>query len=405
MDRQREPGSDRRLTLVRYAAVALLTLVLLWLSLAISIAGVMRDARPDLALSVWPGDGPAEAMQAESMIQQSIRSPEREEELSLARDALAAEPTSARAARIIAMLSGNQAEVTRRFAYARQLSRRDLFINLWFIEEAVQRNDVPGALAQYDVTLRTSSQAPRLLFPILSAALAQGDLADPIARLLATGGEWVPDFFEQVLAEGTHAADLGRVALHRPQVLRRLGAPTQARLIAELADARQFEIGVRIFHVVSGRPPMTAGGGPAIAGGDWPPFDWSVIDTGNYGAAVDAPGGALQVYAQGGSRGTVARRLIQLAPGDYRLSVSGTVSQTDAAGEAAWSVSCAQAEAAPLATLPIGGQPGARQTKLATIRIGPGCAWHWLNLAVGSPSEGSRFEAAVDGLRIDRLPG
>lgn len=405
MDRQQAPGSDRRRTFVRYAAVAFSTLVLLWLSLAVSIAGVMRDARPDVALAVWPGDGLAQAMQAEMLMQQSLRAPDRAEELRLAREALAAEPTSARAARIVAMLSGSQAEATRRFAYARQLSRRDLFINLWFIEEAVQRNDVPGALAQYDVTLRTSSQAPRLLFPILSAALAQGDLADPIARLLATGGEWVPDFFEQVLAEGTRAPDLGRVALHRPQVLGRLGAPAQARLIAELADAKQFEIGARVYRIVSGRQPMAAAGGASVAAGDWPPFDWSVIDTGNYGAAANAPGGALQLYAQGGSRGTVVRRLIRLAPGAYRLSASGTVSQSDAAGEASWSISCAEAEAAPVATLPIAGQPGVRQTKLATIQVRPGCAWHWLNLAVGSPTEGSRFEAALDGLRIDRLPG
>jgi hypothetical protein len=130
-----------------------------------------------------------------------------------------------------------------------------------------------------------------------------------------------------------------------------------------------------------------------------------VIDTGNYGAAVAAPGGALQLYAQGGSRGTVVRRLIQLAPGAYRLSASGTVSQSDAAGEASWSISCAQTEAAPIATLPIAGQPGVRQTKLATIQVVSGCAWQWLNLAVGAPTEGSRFEAVLDGLRIDRLPG
>jgi len=402
---QRTIGSRRRPMLLRYAAVALATLVLLWLSVSVSIAGYMRDRQPEIALRFWPVDGPAKAMQAEILMQQSVRSPRHDRELSLAREALAAEPTSARAARILAMLSTDQAEAGRRFAYARRLSRRDLFINLWFIEEAVQRNDVPGALSQYDVTLRTSSQAPRLLFPILSAALAQRDLASPIAQLLATGGEWVPDFVDQVLAEGARAGDLGRVVLYRPQALRRLGAPAQARLVAELVDQKQFDIGSRIYRLVSGRQPMTFGGPASLAAGAWPPFDWSVIDTGSYGASTNEGDSALQVYAQGGSRGTVARRLIQGGPGNYRLSASGTVAGNDAAGQALWSVSCAQTESQPAATLRLEGQSGVRQTQFANMRTGGNCTWYWLSLEVGSPTEGSRFEASLDELRIEAVPG
>jgi hypothetical protein len=280
-----------------------------------------------------------------------------------------------------------------------------LYINLWFIEEAVQRNDVPGALAQYDVTLRTSSQAPRVLFPILNSALAQRYLADPIARLLLTGGEWVPDFFDHVLSERARVTDLGRVVLHRPQMLRRLTPATQARLVAELADQRGFEIGSGIYRAVSGREPMTSGDPRPVSGGAWPPFDWLVIDTGSWGAASNSRDGALQVYAQGGSRGTVVRRLIQLRPGAYRLRTSGAVSQSDASGEAVWSLSCAQIDADPVATLPIAGLPGQRQTKVASAQIGPACAWYWLNLVVASPSESARFEAVIDGLRIDRVLG
>jgi hypothetical protein len=391
--------------LVRIGAILVGALALLWLSLAVSIAGAMRDTRPDFALRFWPGDGFAAAMQSEYQLQQSLRSPRHDEELALARRAFAAEPTSARAARIVALLSDNQAQVAPRIAYARRLSRRDLPTNLWFIEEAVQRNDVPGALAQYDVTLRTSSQAPRLLFPILSAAMAQQDLVDPIARLLATGGEWVPDFFDQVLADPARSADLGRVVLHRPQVLHRLAPAAQARFVAQLSDARQFEIGARVYRIVSGRSPMLAGDRAPMASGELPPFDWSVTDTGNYGAAGNGGGASVEVYAQGGAGGTVVRRLIRLAPGAYRLRTAGTVSQSDTAGQAEWSLSCAQADAAPLATLQLSGQPGARQAKTAEVRTGGGCAWYWLNLAVASPPDGGRFEASVDALAIEPVAG
>lgn len=403
MGEQRTSAGRRRPMLLRYVAVALATLVLLWLSVAVSLAGALRETRPDVALRFWPGDGPAKAMLADIRLQQSIRSPRHDEERDLARDALASEPTSARAARIVAMLSGSESEVARRFAYARQLSRRDLLVNLWFIEEAVQRNDVPGALRQYDTTLRTSTQAPRVLFPILSSAMAQRDLAGPIARLLATGGEWVPDFFDAVLAEQAPAADLGRVVLRQPQVLGRLNAATQARLIGKLADERQFEIGGRIYRAVSGRQPMMPGIGSPVSGGEWPPFDWLVIDTGNYGAASSAGDGPLQVYAQGGTRGTVARRLIQLGPGAYRMTAFGAVSQGDPSSRAVWSLSCAQRDADPIAALPIAGGPGQRQTRLASFRIGPACTWHWINLILETQSDADRFEAVIDRVRIDRV--
>jgi hypothetical protein len=391
--------------LIRYAAIGLVTLVLLWLSVAVSVAGFLRDRRPDIALRLWPGDGFAQAIKSERMLQERIRAPRHDEELRLAREALAAEPTSARAARIIALLSPDAAASRRSFAYARKLSRRDLFINMWFIEEAVQRNDVAGALAQYDVTLRTSSQAPRLLFPILSSALAQRDLGLPIARLLADGGEWVPDFVDHVLAENARTGDLGRVVLYQPRILGRLAPAAQARLIAQLADARQFEAGSRIYRLASGRATMSAADRAPVAGGALPPYDWSVIDSGNFGASAGSGDGALQVYSEAGFRGTVARRLIRLAPGAYRLSAAGSVAEGGGAGQASWAVTCAESDSSPAATVAIAGPAAGRKSAAADFLLGPGCGWFWINLEVGSMSEDGRFEATLSGPVIAPLRG
>ena len=390
--------------LLRYVAIGMGTLLLLWLSVAVSLAGVLRDRRPDFALRLWPGDGFAKAFKSERLLQQRIQAPTHEEELRLAREALAAEPTSARAARVIALLAPNAPASRRSFAYARKLSRRDLIINMWFIEEAVQRNDVAGALAQYDVTLRTSSQAPRLLFPILSSALAQRDLAEPIARLLATGGEWVPDFFDHVMAENARTGDLGRVVLYRPAVLGRLAPAAQARLVAQLADARQFETGSRIYRLVSRRAAAGAGDRGPVVGGALPPFDWAVIDSGNFGASVGSAG-ALEVYSEAGFRGTVARRLIRLAPGAYRLTGAGTVTEGVAAGQASWSVTCAESDTNPAATIDISGPAAGRKNRQVDFRLSPGCTWFWINLEVGSTSEDGRFEAILTGPSVAPLAG
>jgi hypothetical protein len=387
--------------LLRSSLIAIGALLLLWLSAAISIAGATRELRPDFALRLWPGDGLALAALADRILLSRPTDPAAAAQArSLAEAALAREPTSVRAARILATLSRSPETMEARFAYARRLSRRDLLTNLWFIEAAVQHDDVPGALAQYDVALRTSSRAPQVLFPILNPALAQRHLQTPIASLLATGSaDWVPDFVDFALAEGSQIGNLGRVIVRQPEILARLQPARQARLIALLADQRQFDVGARLYRALSGTD--AAGGGDLglTIGGEWPPFDWLTASSGDHGVSQTADG--LRAFSQNGSRASVTRRLVRLPAGDYALRSTSTLVSAEGTGGVVWSVACARGQSAPLAILPIGDRPGSRQTRSASLRVPAGCDWQWLTLEVSSALDGPRFEIDISSVRID----
>ena len=386
--------------LLRPSLIVAGALLLLWLSVAISIAGAARELRPDFALRIWPGDGQAQARLADRILLSRPTDPAAAARArSLAEAAWSREPTSVRAARILATLSPNADAMETRFAYARRLSRRDLLTNLWFIEAAVQRDDVPGALAQYDVALRTSSRAPQVLFPILTAALAQPHLQEPIASLLATGSaDWVPDFVDFALADGSQVGNLGRVIVRRPEILGRLQPARQARLIALLADRGQFDVGARLYRSLSGVAPASAGDLGLTVGGAWPPFDWLTASSGDHGISQTAEG--LRAFSQNGERASVARRLVRLPAGAYALRSTSTLVSAAGTGEAVWSVACARGEGAPLAALSLGDLPSARQTRTASLRVPSGCDWQWLTLEVSSALDGPRFEIDVSSIAI-----
>jgi hypothetical protein len=391
-----------------YLLLAAGTLLLLWLSLAVSIAGAFREFGPEAALRFWPIDGFAKATLAERVLAGGVNRANIDRARELALHGLNSEPTSARAARMLALLSEADRETARRrFRYARQLSRRDLPTTLWLIEDAVQQNNVPLALRQYDIALRTSRAAPPILFPILDAALTDRSLRLPIADLLATGQPWVPEFVEYSLATGQRTGPLALTLAARPRALQDLPLELKRRLIASLIDHQQFDLATRLYGVVGRRPvnpaePVRAGGFEGI--GEWPPLDWSVTPSGDYGASILEGEGLLQVYSQAGATGTVARQLVLLPAGRYDLLVRGAVAPENRSGAASVAVICADGTRPALASARV--QAGSPGVTTRPFTVAPAtCRYFWINVEVGSEGEGARFEASLDEIAIRRLPG
>lgn len=85
----------------------------------------------------------------------------------LARLALRQDPTAVAALATLglnAQIRGDTNSARRYFAYSDKLSRRSLTTRLWAIEDAVARDDIPAALRNYDVALRTSAIRTRTAF-------------------------------------------------------------------------------------------------------------------------------------------------------------------------------------------------------------------------------------------------
>ena len=114
-----------------------------------------------------------------------------------ARAAILDDPTAVKALVVLAFqasLSGSRARSDAIFAQASRLTRRELRSQIWAIENAVNQGDVLGALRHYDVALRTSTEAPAMLFPTLASALAEPRIRASLIDVLSAHPSWQESF-------------------------------------------------------------------------------------------------------------------------------------------------------------------------------------------------------------------
>ena len=136
----------------------------------------------------------------------------------LLQDAMAVQAVTALG--LQAQLRGDTAKARLLFDYANTLSRRDLQVQLWTIEDAIARGDIPRTLHEYDVALRTSKAAPDLLFPVLSGAISEGEVRRNLVKTLAKRPQWANDFVSYVANAGVDPKSVISlfVDLHRSRV-------------------------------------------------------------------------------------------------------------------------------------------------------------------------------------------
>ena len=361
---------------------------------------ILTRADPAWALARWPWNAAARAEQATALLTQGQDRATAEQVRALSVAALQDQPLSVPAVRALGVaqaIAGEESPAGRTMAFAETLSRRDLPTELWLIEDRVARGDVAGALVHYDRALRSADTAPDLLFPVLVAASADPAVARPLARLVATRPLWWRDYLTRLIqANPSSAGTATIVAAVRldPSDADERGLLSSA--MTRLADAGRADLAGRLAPV-SGK--LTNGGFEAQSG--LVPFDWRLAEEGDFDAEIDARadgrGNALFLDARSGRGGTVARQLLTLAPGRYRLT--GTVGDV-AAGEIP-TVYLACAGQAPVIgrfrtrAAPAGGAPFA-----IDFAVPSGCAGQWLSIEAVAPLDVSDRRPWIDDLRI-----
>ena len=181
----------RQHRLAARAGIAAGALVAAAVVLPASLASWADVGHPQLAAKIAPWNAPAAADAAAAL----GTDPRKPEARALVRRALARDLTQVQAIEQRALdeaLSGNSGRARRLFALSDRLSRRSLPTRLWLIQDAVDRGNVAGALRNFDIALRTTTDAQPILFPVLAKAAADPTLTNPLARscgycLVATG--------------------------------------------------------------------------------------------------------------------------------------------------------------------------------------------------------------------------
>ena len=346
---------------------------------------------PQLAARIAPWSASAAASAAASL-NEDPRSPavRRLVATALARDLAQVQAIELRALDLI--VSGKPAEGRRLFELSDRLSRRSLATRLWLIQDAVDRGSVGEALRNFDIALRTSTDAQPILFPVLAKASADPTLTEPLARTLDRPNEWRLLFFEWVLANSSDVRPAAAVAAHMRDRSFILSNAIDQRLIERLVTAREFDVAMALNRRFGRQAAGVADPHFSDPSARYP-FGWGLVESGSLGAqrALRGSATALTYSAAPTNSGQVAAQLLALKPGRYALATMSAVAATGAAPY--WSVTCAEMGGAVIASLD---QPMTAGAKAETaFSVPASCRAQWLTLQVRPAPDSSSQSGAV----------
>ncbi len=361
----------------RRVAIGLATLLAAALVGAQAIAQIASERQPQLAASLWPLSGLTQARLGEVSVDPETLVPNAAAG-ARARRALASEPLAVNAVRTVGLrqdADGRDAQAARTMALAADLSRRDVPTQTWMIGQAAARGDLDRVLDHYDLALRGSLAAKRLLTPALVKAMAVPGAVEPFSRLVDRHPPWFGGFVAAVAQTGGAAAgeNLAAVLLSRPEQMAAVDRRTLASLIGTLAAEGRFAAAERVYGGLPDRA--------ATDGLRWPdfrvsdpvrPFDWTVSRDPAVSAGAVQSGLAVLVTQPGEHR--VVEQLLSLSPGRWALK-GGVRATSGQLGEARWRLTCARGDA-PL------GSADARTAEPGVLSVPAGCPYQWLRLTV-----------------------
>lgn len=390
-----------------YAAWGTLLLGLCYAVLRVGIGIVAADVAPPVALTVAPDNAAALAAMSTRVMEPLTRDSMRRS-ADFARRAYLREPVSVTAIRQIGFATELEKGVSRARAVLRQsekLSRRDFQTQLWLIEDAVNRGDVGGALQHYDVALRTSKRAPQVLFGPLTVATADPALIRPLAQTIGRQPPWGNAFLLQ--AASTSAAPRNMVRLI--SMLLAAGYPVTPLAIQSL-EGRLIESGdysaawsLFVAAFPAARQTIIRNTNFQDMASEGMAFGWSFDVSGSATGIVidDRQGRRLGFSAPVGTGGIVARQMLLLPPGTYRLS--SNVVENNQAGDSApaWQLRCVNKNDS-LGTLPIPVVNGEARRVQALIPVA-GCQAQWLELVLSATDDPDGISGAISNVNLWRV--
>lgn len=305
-------------------ALALLALVLGYFAATHSLAQVLRTKAPEQAYRLAPYDGRITAYLSAKMSGPGATAEDRAESDRLARLSLRQDPTAVAAVATLginAQLRGDTEAARRYFEYSDKLSRRDLRTRLWFIEDAVAREDIPEALRHYDIALRTSRGAPDLLYPVLGSAISDATIRTELAKTLAAKPDWSESFIGYAANNGDTVSaarlfqDLRRANVVIPDPAR---ASVIGRLVAEENYAAAWSYYASVRPNADRRRSRDASFAANLTAPS--PFDWAPLG-GDAGISTVIQSGSQDGIFDFSAPATVGGPLLQqlqlLPTGDY----------------------------------------------------------------------------------------
>lgn len=304
------------------ASLALGAVVLGYAGVTFSLAQVLAKSNPAMAHVLAPRDGRITALYAALIAGPDAGVVDRARADRMARLALRQDPTAVVAVSTLglsAQIGGDTAAARRLFAYAHNLSRRDLQTQLWMIEDAVGRNDIPGALRQYDIALRTMPGLGEMLFPVLTSAISDPAIRVGLVATLSRRPSWSADFISHLVQAPVVPRDTAALLLGVHRGGGAVSSTAQAKVIGALITAGNVQAGWDYYAAMHPGADPRRSRDPRFANvPDVPsPFDWAATGDGGVNAVLER--GLLDFSAPASVGGPVVQQLQLLPPGRYQL--------------------------------------------------------------------------------------
>lgn len=378
-----------------------------------ALAGIAQTKNPDLDPGFGPWRGVAPAVAADRLIASDGESVDIAKIGQLARASLLSQPVNPRALRLSGIVAEAQSErerASRLMNLANAASRRDVGTQIALINEAARTGNAAVALEHYDIAMRANDRVHQLLFPVLTTALEQPEVARRFVAYVRADARWVAPFLNHAFANSQRPevfADIMMRAGGFPKTPPHNGQ--EQALLTQLVVRKQYAKAQQafttwhpdrtsLFRSLAFVPENTA----AVSG----PFGWQGSDASSHGASFvrsDDPGkAALEVFVTAGVRSIVANKLLFLPPGRYLFQIAYGNSQMAPGSAVIWQMQC-QARDAALVTVweSAAAVPAANGTSpLTTIVIPSGCDATYLNLVMAGGTSQTGSELTVNSVML-----
>ena len=361
----------------------------IWIVGASGLARTLQSDAPDRAMAIWPWNASAAAKKAETLIARADTKTTGAIQ-DLARRTLtldASQPLGYTGLAFAADMSGDVHRARTLLNVSERMSRRNLLTQLWLLESAVQAGNIAGALRHFDVALRVSQDAQGLLFPVLTSAISDKNIQEPLAVLLRKQPLWRDAFLRHAAAT---ANPMDVVALFARNVGLPIPTDARQRLVERLIEAGRTPEA----YAIAGGQGTESRIDLATDSGRLAPFDWSVMATDLTDASRDPGSGALHASTRATSGQTAAARVLALAPDRYRLVTRGSVRSDSGQGTSSWSMTCIGGATIAHVALPTDGAAAAMFTVPAR------CEFQQFNLALIAATNDNDVAVDVTTLRI-----
>lgn len=321
--------------------------VLGYQSVAFSIAQVAAKSQPQAADARISYDGRLSAAHAAALITPNVTAAGRAQAGALASAALRRDPTAVSAAAtlgVVTLAQNDTAKARRLLAYAQMLSRRNVPTQLWSIEDAVARNDVPGALRWYDIALRTKPELIDVLYPVLAQASRDPAIRTALAHTLAGKPAWSDSYVGYAAGQkdDPHSTAALFVALRARGVA--IPASAQASVVNVMLDAGNVDQAWRYYTAIRPGATRARTRDPRFTALLETPslLDWVPVNDGNVSTSIQRTrdGGAFEFSAPASIGGAVLQQVQLLPAGTYRLSGHSDGIAQDARALPYWTLTC-----------------------------------------------------------------